>query len=90
MLVALQCLLHQVNVMQTHSLFLCMVFPPFTVNVIFGLCITQELGAALQCQGLLEDKDWEEVKDSLSKSAAAAPDLVQLKHLQHQVRAVQC
>ncbi|KAL0026054.1 hypothetical protein WJX79_005633 [Trebouxia sp. C0005] len=46
--------------------------------------LAQELGVALQSQGLLEDKDWEEVKDSLSEPAAFTPDLAQLKHLQHQ------
>jgi hypothetical protein len=60
------------------------------VTANLGLCITQELGAALQSQGLLEEKDWEEVKGSLSKPAAFTPDLVQLKHLQHQVCALQC
>ena len=60
------------------------------VTANLGLCITQELGAALQSQGLLEDKDWEEVKDSLREPAAFTPDLVQLKHLQHQVCAVPC
>ena len=60
------------------------------VTVNLRMCITQELGAALQSQGLLQDKDWEEVKETLSKPAAFNPDLVQLKHLQHQVRALQC
>jgi len=55
-----------------------------------GLCITQELGAALQSQGLLEEKDWEEVQDSLREPAAFTPDLVQLQQLQHQVCALQC
>ena len=59
-------------------------------TVILGLCITQELGGDLQSQGLLEEKDWEGVKDSLNKPAAVTPDSVQLKHLQHQVRAVPC
>ena len=54
------------------------------------MCITQELGGALQSQVLLEEKDWEQVKDSLREPANFTPDLVQLKHLQHQVRALQC
>ncbi len=59
-----------------------------SVNLV--LCIAQELGAALQSQGLLEGKDWEEVKDSLSEPAAFTLDLVQLRRLQHQVHAVPC
>lgn len=55
-----------------------------------GLHITQELGGALQSQGLLQEEDWEEVKDSLREPAAFTPDLVQSKQLQHQVRAVSC
>ncbi|KAL0051080.1 hypothetical protein WJX82_001507 [Trebouxia sp. C0006] len=46
--------------------------------------LAQEVGNALQTQGLLEEKDWEEVQDSLREPAAFTPDLVQLKQLQHQ------
>ena len=59
-------------------------------NVNLVLCIAQELGGALQSQGLLEERDWEEVKDSLREPAAVTPDSIRLKHLQHQVRAVPC
>ncbi|DBA81543.1 TPA: hypothetical protein ACH3X1_007317 [Trebouxia sp. C0004] len=46
--------------------------------------LAQELGGALQSQGVLEENDWEEVKDSLNKPAGFTPNAVQLKRLQHQ------
>ena len=82
-MIALQRLLQQVNVVRAHS-------PVYMATVNLVLCIAQEVGNALQTQGLLEEKDWEEVQNSLREPAAFTPDLVQLKQLQHQVCALQC
>ena len=59
---------------------------PSEIADMLSMLFLQELGAAVQSHGLLEESDWEEVTASTRRASAQAATPAQLGQVEHQVQ----